>query len=567
MTIATPYATAEPVSDEALLRRFVDRREADAFTALAERHAGLVYRTCLRITADRHDAEELAQDCFLQLARKASTVRSSVAAWLHQLATHRSLNAVRSRGRRRAHEARSAVGRPVEVEPVEASWREIEPLLDEAVDALPDGVRDAIILHFLKNLPQGEVAGLLGVHQSTVSRRVSEGLKLLHERLQASGVVFSTTPLAVLLATHAAPSESTNLAVSLGKIALAGAGSNAAGKAAAWLGFSLSQLKAWCCLAGAVSVPLLVQLVVGGWHGFFAGILMIVYIAWRQPAWIEDISFAPGQSVYENPFYPWRRWTWTTPPRNWRGTLAASLAAAAMLGGMSWGIAQGPNPAPGVSALMSVYALVSMSTAVRIIFRVFRCKPDGEPAEATAESVPAPDLADVIQTHAAAAASVLMTACLALLHVRLQSPPKAALGMTLPMAVCSAWAIIEAVRMTTRFRRPEAAADGMRAEPPKPRSWILIYSVLHGVLFTAAPLAEALVSRSDAGSPQGMMRHEGTLGMLPPLALLMLTFTIRPLVRGRRTTHSASRLFAVAVIALCALVDLGLCIAWFVPRS
>jgi hypothetical protein len=216
---------------------------------------------------------------------------------------------------------------------------------------------------------------------------------------------------------------------------------------------------------------------------------------------------------------------------------------------------------------MSVYALASMSTAVRIVLRVLRCKHGGDDAEAFEEVIAAPDLVEVIQIHAAAAASVLMTACMALLHVRLQSPPKAALGMTLPMAVGSAWAIFEAVRMTGRLRRPEAAADGMRAEPPKPRSWILICSILYGVLFTAAPLAEALVSRSDAGSPQGMMRHEGTLGILPPLALLALTFTIRPLVRERRTTHSASWLFAVAVIALCALVDLGLCIAWFVPRS
>jgi DNA-directed RNA polymerase specialized sigma24 family protein len=82
MPTTAPSAVAETVSDEALLQRFAERREPDAFKALAERHAGLVFGACLRITADRHDAEELTQDCFLQLARKASTVRSSVAGWL-----------------------------------------------------------------------------------------------------------------------------------------------------------------------------------------------------------------------------------------------------------------------------------------------------------------------------------------------------------------------------------------------------------------------------------------------------------------------------------------------------
>ena len=69
----------EAVDDEALLRRFAAHRDPEGFAELTRRHAGLVYATCLRITADRHDAEELAQECFFQLARDASRVRSSVA--------------------------------------------------------------------------------------------------------------------------------------------------------------------------------------------------------------------------------------------------------------------------------------------------------------------------------------------------------------------------------------------------------------------------------------------------------------------------------------------------------
>ncbi|MDR3620308.1 MAG: sigma-70 family RNA polymerase sigma factor [Paludisphaera borealis] len=571
MPTTAPLTVAETLSDEALLRRFAERREPEAFTTLAERHAGLVFGTCLRITADRHDAEELTQDCFLQLARKASTVRSSVAGWLHQIATHRALNAVRSRGRRRANEARAAMARGPESEPVEASWREVEPLLDEAVDALPDGVRDAIILHFLKSLPQSEVADRLGVHQSTVSRRVGEGLKLLHDRLQASGVVFSATPLAVLLAAHAARPEAPDLAASLGKIALLGAGSGAAGKAVAWLGVSLSQLKAWGLLAAAAIVPILVQLIVGGWYGFPVLMLMLAYIDWRRPAWAESIALSPRGGVSDNPYHIFKRWTWTAPPQNWRGALASSLAGAAIFSVLAWALVQGPTPMPGLSPFFVITALFQLSVAVRIGVRVHRHGKARGREDETADVASVPDLACVIQSAASATVGVLATAVIAFLAIRTQWPLKAALGVLLTVATTTVWGIVDAARNYLRYRRLAPTPPHEGEARPQSAKGGLVFMMFTGVLFTANALIEALqiapVSPDYAKTAERLVRHAATVGLLPSAALLFLTFTIRPLAQLRGTTRPALWLFAVAVAVLCGVLDLGLCIAWLMPRD
>ncbi|MFC1737092.1 RNA polymerase sigma factor, partial [Candidatus Hydrogenedentota bacterium] len=95
-------------SDTALLRRWVDRRDADAFNELANRYAGMVYATCMRVLGNQADAEEVTQDCFLRLAEGDAPVRRSFGGWLHRLATHRCLNRIRSEKRRSLREKRFA---------------------------------------------------------------------------------------------------------------------------------------------------------------------------------------------------------------------------------------------------------------------------------------------------------------------------------------------------------------------------------------------------------------------------------------------------------------------------
>ena len=87
-----------------LLDLYRASRNPETFLEIVRRHSGMVYGTCLRITTHRNDAEELAQECFFDLARQASQIRTSLVGWLHKTATHRALNHLRSDRRRKLRE-------------------------------------------------------------------------------------------------------------------------------------------------------------------------------------------------------------------------------------------------------------------------------------------------------------------------------------------------------------------------------------------------------------------------------------------------------------------------------
>jgi len=78
-------------SDDSLLQRYAQTRDADAFAELTRRYAGLVYGACLRVTGNHADAEDVAQECFLELAQKASAITVSLPGWLHMLAQRRAI--------------------------------------------------------------------------------------------------------------------------------------------------------------------------------------------------------------------------------------------------------------------------------------------------------------------------------------------------------------------------------------------------------------------------------------------------------------------------------------------
>src|SRR5579864_2252809 len=74
--------------DRELLHRFVAVHDETAFTAIVERHGGLVLGVCRRILRREHDAEDACQATFLVLARKAGTIRKgdALGSWLHGVA-------------------------------------------------------------------------------------------------------------------------------------------------------------------------------------------------------------------------------------------------------------------------------------------------------------------------------------------------------------------------------------------------------------------------------------------------------------------------------------------------
>lgn len=207
--------------DTILLLRYAESRDAEAFGELVHRHSSLVYATALRVVGNVHDAEDVAQTCFLELARKAGAIRKSLPGWLHSLAVSRAIDAIRARSTRRAYER----AHPAKGDASEPAWEDISALVDQAVAELPDELRSPIILRFLEGRTQMEAAAELNVSQSTVSRHIGQGIERLRGSLRKMGVVTPAAVLAALLSDNAVVAAPATLTASLGKIALVGVGS------------------------------------------------------------------------------------------------------------------------------------------------------------------------------------------------------------------------------------------------------------------------------------------------------------------------------------------------------
>src|SRR5262249_48991017 len=135
-----------------------------AFAALVERHEAMVWRVCLAIVRDEHEAEDAFQATFLVLVRKARSlwVRDSLGPWLHQVAC-RTASCLRTAVlRRRRHERRRAARNAARAVELGASrdpdW---DAAVHEEVGRLPEKYRAPVVLCDLEGCTHREAARCL----------------------------------------------------------------------------------------------------------------------------------------------------------------------------------------------------------------------------------------------------------------------------------------------------------------------------------------------------------------------------------------------------------------------
>src|SRR6266487_555142 len=135
-----------------LLRQFVKDRSDRAFGDLVKCHVDLVYSTALRkLGGDTHLAQDITQTVFADLARKARSLPPDVVlgGWLYRDTCFRASEAVRKERRRQMRE-QTAVEMNALNDDSEPQWKQIAPMLDEAMERLSGRDRDAIVLRFLE---------------------------------------------------------------------------------------------------------------------------------------------------------------------------------------------------------------------------------------------------------------------------------------------------------------------------------------------------------------------------------------------------------------------------------
>lgn len=248
------------------LDRYARQGDAQAFDTLVRQYQGLVYSVCLRHLGDEADAQDATQETFLTLARKAASVRSNLAGWLHGCARQTSLDMLRRQIAQRKRDTESARARTdVHLDP-SPSWSEVRIRLDEAMAELDEPTRELLVERFFVGRSQQELATDAGVSQSLMSRRINAAVDRLRSLMVRKGVTIPAAALAAGLLAESAQAASVpaKLTASLSSIGLSGVHGGGASTSSniVFLGVTMN-VKAFVC--GVV----IAAIVLGGGTTYF----------------------------------------------------------------------------------------------------------------------------------------------------------------------------------------------------------------------------------------------------------------------------------------------------------
>lgn len=208
------------MSDTLLFERWRQKGDAEAFGEIVSRYSGMVYATCRRILHNAEEAEDAAQDCFVELMRTSLDPSTSFGPWLHTVAVRRSLDRSRSSARRLRRE--SHYDRDGDTFQPELETAELLAHIDEAIAALPGPLRVLVIGRYLERRTHDDLAAATGVSESAVRYRLDKGVEQIRETLQKRGVTVESYLLASVMGSQLTGTAPSSLAVSLGKLALGG---------------------------------------------------------------------------------------------------------------------------------------------------------------------------------------------------------------------------------------------------------------------------------------------------------------------------------------------------------
>src|SRR6267378_6557670 len=148
--------------------------DVQAFETIYRQHAARIYTLACRMAGSPEDGEDLLQEIFLQVYRKLGSFKgdAAIGTWLYRLALNHCLDYVRSR-QAKMHKLTETLDAASSFEPTARRETPIARLdLERAVERLPEGCREAFVLHDVEGFDHKEVAALLGIAEGTSKSQV-----------------------------------------------------------------------------------------------------------------------------------------------------------------------------------------------------------------------------------------------------------------------------------------------------------------------------------------------------------------------------------------------------------
>jgi len=179
-------ANTDALVDERALIRQAQRADTRAFEALYKMHIDKVYGICLRMTGNVSEAEDCAQEAFIQAWNKMDKFRgdSAFSTWLHRIAVNTVLG--RMRKSKREQDRIQAVTDTSQPTVETGDTGELRDL-SEAVDRLPQGARNVFVLHAVYGYSHDEAGEMLGIAAGTSKAQLHRAKRLLAQQLKQQG--------------------------------------------------------------------------------------------------------------------------------------------------------------------------------------------------------------------------------------------------------------------------------------------------------------------------------------------------------------------------------------------
>ncbi|ACD89433.1 MAG: sigma-70 family RNA polymerase sigma factor [Chlorobium limicola] len=178
------------------LQKHADTSGEELFRALVAEHQEMVINTCYRFVLNREDAEDLAQDVFVEVYRSLDQFRaeSKLSTWIYRIAVTKSLDHLRRMKRKKRFSSLKriiGVDDPAENLPSPSSDnpehtltdKESLGILQSALNTLPDNQKTAFLLSKQDGYSNSEIADILQTSVSAVESLIHRAKKNLHEKL------------------------------------------------------------------------------------------------------------------------------------------------------------------------------------------------------------------------------------------------------------------------------------------------------------------------------------------------------------------------------------------------